>query len=101
MSRLQQAQMERAKMLGRLAVMNIRVPMTEEEFHLWENAEEEYVVPLIKKYLRTPEQKVQLDAADYTIEDCLNGRIEGGTPEWVYQMYADWNAKLGAKHFGH
>ena len=76
------------------------IPFTQDEWLLWENGDEEYVIPLIKKYLRTPEQKARLNAADVTIEDCLNARIEGGTPEWVYDMFNDWNQKLGSKHFG-
>ena len=60
-----------------------------------------YVVPLIKKYLRTPEQKAKLDAFDITIEDCLNGRVAGEVAcEFVYCMFAEWNAKLGTEHFG-
>jgi hypothetical protein len=76
------------------------IPFTDEEWHLWENGEEEYIVPLIKKYLCTPEQKEELNAADITIEDCLNARIEGGIPGWVNAMFGDWNWKLGYPYFG-
>ena len=100
--RIQQAQQERLHMLERLAVVNKRVPMTEEEFHLWENADEEYVVPLIKKYLHTPGQVSQLFAMDATIEDALNGRIAGEeNHEVIAAMFSDWNEKLGSKRFGH
>ena len=61
---------------------------------------EEYIVAAIKKHLRTPAQKAQMDKADVTIEDVLNGRIEGGSPDWVQVMYDDWNIKLGWKEFG-
>lgn len=75
---------------------------TEEEWHLWDyNGEEEYVVPLIKKYLRTGEQREMLADIDCSIEDCLNGRVEGEVQQaFVAAMFADWNAKLGYKHFG-
>ena len=36
------------------------VPFTEEDFYLWENGEEEHVIPLIRLYLLTPEQKAWL-----------------------------------------
>jgi hypothetical protein len=77
------------------------IPFTEEEWHLWENGDEEYVVPLIKKYLRTPGQASELFAMDYTIEDALNGRIAGEeNHKTVTAMFTDWNQKLGYKHFG-
>ena len=78
------------------------IPFTEEEWHLWdENCEEEYVVPLIKKYLRTPGQASALYSMDATIEDCLNGRVAGGA-SWqvITHMFEDWNKKLGYHRFG-
>lgn len=76
--------------------------MTPEEMFTWENGEEEHVVPLIKKYLRTQEQKLFLVEHDITIEDVLNGRVEhfDGYEQFREAMFADWNAKLGKKHFG-
>lgn len=65
------------------------------------NWEEEYLVLFIKKYLRTPEQKALLDARDISIEDVLNGRIEGADQDGIYNMlFEDWNAKLGFRGFG-
>lgn len=81
--------------------LGLGITMDAEDFHLWESGEEEYVVMLIKKYLRTPEQKAALDAMDVTIEDMLNGRVSGH-PERHLQsaIFADWNQRLGTKHFG-
>jgi len=62
---------------------------------------EEYLVAAIKRYLRTPEQKAILDARDISIEDVLNGRIEGADQDDIYNMlFNDWNAKLGFRGFG-
>lgn len=79
------------------------LPFTEEEWHLWdENGEEEYVVPLIKKYLRTDEQRQQMNAYDISIEDMLNGRVEGEEAQnFTALTFLDWNQKLGYKHFGY
>lgn len=78
------------------------IAFTEEEWHLWDDiSDEEYVVPLIKKYLRTPEQRAYLAAEDFSIEDMLNGRVEGDAQQnFVALTYLDWNAKLGYKCFG-
>jgi hypothetical protein len=59
-----------------------------------------YNIPIIKQYLRTPEQKAFLDANDWSIEDVLNGRIPGGAPSEIAAMFEDWNSKLGKKLFG-
>lgn len=78
------------------------VPFTEEEFHLWEQADEEYVVPLIKKYLRTEAQKKEMNDFDITIEDMLNGRVAGeDAQKFVATTFMLWNARLGYKHFGY
>ena len=60
--------------------------------------DEEWTIKVIKKYLRTAEQKAWLDAHDYSIEDALSGRTYG--EQEIDEMYADWNAKLGVKAFG-
>ena len=77
------------------------VPFTDEEWHLWDmNGEEEYTVPLIKKYLRTPEQKTMLDQLDISIEDALNGRVEGAEKqEFLHAIFTCWNQTLGYQHF--
>lgn len=97
--RIAEAQAQRvAEEARRLACA---VPFTEDEWHTWEPGEEEYVVPLIKKYLRTPEQAAQMFMFDITIEDALNGRVAGESArEFVYCMFAAWNAKLGTEQFG-
>jgi hypothetical protein len=61
--------------------------------------DERYLVAAIKLHLRSPEQKRWLDANDISIEDVLNGRVEGGTPQEVLDMFEDWNAKLGFRCF--
>jgi hypothetical protein len=80
--------------------MQERLPsMTEEEFFLWKNADEEHFVELIKKFLRTEDQRAQLAAMDLTIADLLNGRFTGEQDESVLAIFADWNSKLGMDHF--
>jgi hypothetical protein len=61
--------------------------------------DEPYLVAAIKKYLRTPEQKAIMAARDITIEDLLNGRVEGD--QSIYDsIFKEWNATLGEKIFG-
>lgn len=99
--RIQESQKRREEFLARFATIKQHIAMTEEEFFTWENGDEEYVVPLIKKYLRTPEQVMFLYGADLTIEDCLNGRVAGDLTRKIVQLiFDDWNKKLGTKHFG-
>ncbi len=44
------------------------------------------LVKAIKSYLRTSTQRTTLAAHDITIEDVLNGRVEGGNPLDVHDM---------------
>jgi hypothetical protein len=97
--RILQAEKERKAFLERLAIINQNIPITEEEFLLWENSEEEYVVPLIKKYLRTDAQKLWLFVEDLSIEDMLNGRFDQTQEVMVKLYFKEWNQKLGTKHF--
>ena len=62
--------------------------------------EEHYLVSAIRRHLLTPEQRQLLFEKDISIEDCLNGRIEGGTPSFVHEMYKAWNTTLGWHEFG-
>lgn len=79
----------------------------QEFFREGEFCQEHYLVAAIKKHLRTPAQKVILDRLDLSIEECLNGRygdrpdaVSGKTQEiLIAEMYADWNRRLGHKHF--
>ena len=66
------------------------------EFH-----EEHYEVAAIKRHLRTANHKIALDAADLSIEDCLNGRVPGHLELVVQAMFGHWNAKLGFKRYGY
>jgi len=53
---------------------------------------EEWLVKAIKENLRTPEQKSALDAADISIEDMLNGRVEGEEKHaLVRRIFVQWN----------
>lgn len=78
------------------------IPFTDEEWHLWDwLGEEEYVVPLIKKYLRSDEQRQEMAKYDISIEDMLNGRVEGEEAHnFVALAFLDWNKKLGYLQFG-
>lgn len=71
----------------------------QEFFREGEFCEEHYLVSAIKKYLRTPAQKVMLDSLDLSIEECLNGRYGETQETLILKMYADWNSRLGHKHF--
>jgi hypothetical protein len=53
----------------------------------------------IRLYLRTPEHKSVLDALDISIEDILNGRVEGGNPPQVKEILTSWNYRLGFQAF--
>ena len=75
----------------------------EEECRLLINGSgEEYTVAIIKKYLRTPEQKNWMNQNDISIEDMLNGRVEGEENDQVVdQVFDSWNKILGQKVFGY
>jgi hypothetical protein len=63
------------------------------------------LVDFIKRKLRTPEQKAQMDHYDWSVEEVLNGRNDlTHNPEeqqrretFVDQMFKDWNEKLGGR----
>lgn len=98
--RILEARAQHQAFLARFHAMQERLPsMTEEEFFLWKNADEEHFVELIKKFLRTEDQRAQLAAMDLTIADLLNGRFTGEQDESVLAIFADWNSKLGMDHF--
>ena len=60
---------------------------------------EEDTVGIIKQHLRTEEQRRRLAERDITIEDLLNGRVEGD--QSIYDdVFSVWNEKLGRKMFG-
>jgi len=77
----------------------LRVPIPQEEFHLFETAAgEEHTVAVIRSYLLTEPQRIWLFQRNISIEDILNGRVEGGLPE-VAALFRDWNEKLGGEYF--
>ncbi len=99
-NRIAEARARQQAFLARFAEMKQRFPsITEDEFYLWENADEEHFVELIKKFLLTSDQRAQLAALDLTIEDLLNGRFTGEQEASAFAIFADWNAKLGKDHF--
>lgn len=71
-----------------------------EEFKEAASQDEHYLVSGIRRWLLTESQRFWLYQRDISIEDILNGRIPGGNPIEVLEMYADWNAKLGEHYFG-
>jgi len=63
--------------------------------------EEHYLVEAITKHLLTPPQRAWLHREALSIEDMLNGRIEGNLRQkYAQQIFDEWNQKLGFKHFG-
>lgn len=60
---------------------------------------EEYLVAAIKRHLLTEDQRRRLYDLRLSIEDLLNGRVEGD--QGIYDEVFDvWNAALGWKAFG-
>jgi Trp operon repressor len=60
---------------------------------------EEHTVRIIKQHLLTPDQRAKLAARFISIEDLLNGRVEGD--QGIYdEIFSVWNAKLGRRMFG-
>lgn len=56
-------------------------------------------VGVIKRHLLTAEQWRKMSARTLSIEDLLNGRVEGD--QGIYdEVFGEWNAKLGRKLFG-
>lgn len=63
--------------------------------------DEHYLVQAIRKHLLTEEQRTQLFARDITIEQILNGRVQGeSNHDFIRTLFADWNTKLGFQSFG-
>lgn len=60
---------------------------------------EEWEIEVIKRHLRTSEQKAWMDQHDVSISDVLNGRTLAGL-DVTGMLFDDWNAKLGVKMFG-
>lgn len=72
--------------------------MTEEEFeYIADGGEIEDKVPVIKKYLMTPEQKQGLKNRDLSIEAVLTGQYNRNCSDFVNEMLKDWNVRLGQK----
>jgi hypothetical protein len=62
---------------------------------------EEYTVAIIKRHLRTDAQKAWLLTNDISIEDMLDGRVEGDdNMNKTDAMFKEWNTRLGRKMFG-
>jgi len=73
-----------------------------EDKYVWENPDKESdQVRLIKKYLRTSQQKEVLDQLDLSIEDLLNGRFTQSQSKIVKVIFQEWNDKLGTKEFNY
>ena len=62
--------------------------------------DEEYSIPIIKHYLLTKNQEIQLRNRNISVEDCLNGRTTKEHEEYVQGLYKNWNDRLGRHHFG-
>ena len=66
------------------------------EFH-----DERYLVQAIEKWLLTEDQRKAMFDARLTIEKMLNGEYDDKGEKVDSAIYAEWNAKLGFKAFGH
>lgn len=68
--------------------------------YLQEGVDDEmWEIEVIKRHLRTSEQKAWMDKHDISIADVLNGRVPG-TLDVERVLFDDWNTKLGVKVFG-
>jgi len=61
--------------------------------------QEHQLVSAIKLHLVSPSDNRIIEQERSSIEDMLNGRVEGGA-EWVSKMYERWNSFLGFRCFG-
>jgi hypothetical protein len=61
--------------------------------------DEEWEIEVIKRHLRTSEQKAWMDKHDISIADVLNGRIRGDL-DVEGMLFDNWNTKLGVKVYG-
>jgi hypothetical protein len=60
--------------------------------------DEQWEIEVIKRHLRTPEQKAWMDQQDMSISDLLGGRHHHALDvDWILD---EWNTKLGVKQFG-
>lgn len=57
------------------------------------------MVRAIRLHLMSEADKRIIEQQRSSIEDMLNGRVEGGA-SWIPQIYERWNALLGFKCFG-
>ena len=63
---------------------------------------DEWEEEIIKRNLRTPQQKAWLDQHDLTITNILEGRTPLSLSSQIISLFfQDWNAKLGKHVFGH
>ena len=63
---------------------------------------EEYLVKAIRRYPLSPQELAWLYEQDVSVEDMLNGRVEGEARKvWVDATFERWNGLLGAKVFGY
>ena len=62
---------------------------------------EQYAVAAIKRHLCHSLHKQFMEAFDFTIEDMLNGRVQGNDARIRRDMiFASWNKQLGFHYFG-
>jgi hypothetical protein len=55
---------------------------------------------VVKKYLRTPEQKAWMDAQDISLSELFRGDYNSENQQKVSEIFAEWNRKLGRTLFG-
>jgi hypothetical protein len=70
-------------------------------FRHGEFPDEQYEVAAIKRHLLTDKHRQVMTHYDLSIEQMLNGRVEGEVPQAAsYSIYHDWNRQLGYYQFG-
>lgn len=78
-------------------------PTWEEVVEFWKSGDfcgELCLVEAIEKYLLTVDQRGKMFDANLSIEKMLNRRYGGDLEGLVYDIYGEWNDKLGFKAFG-
>jgi hypothetical protein len=79
-------------------------PSWDQVVDFWINGEfyeERYLIEAIRKYLLTGDQYDELRKRNMSVEDILNGRIEGvENINYKYEIFRQWNRELGIDVFG-
>ena len=63
--------------------------------------EEHYLVSAVERHLLTEVQRKTMFDFHLTLEKMFNGRYGSQEEATVFEIFEQWNTKLGHKHFGY